>query len=100
MSELELKSDELRQRMNTLPADTFGGSSPVDTKPLPMPTESEGKDWARYPLEMKAYLGAIDPKHDELSKTAGDPDRSLNHGDLGPGTTGTTDSHSSVSRCS
>ena len=42
--------------MNTLQADTSGGSSPVDTKPLPMPTESEGKDWTGFSLKKKAYL--------------------------------------------
>ena len=34
---------------------------------------------------MKAYLGAIDPRYNELLKIAEDPDQSLNHVDLDPG---------------
>ena len=34
---------------------------------------------------MKAYLGAIDTRYNELLKIAEDPDQSLDHVDLGPG---------------
>ena len=77
------ESDELRKHMNTLQADASGGSSLVDTKPLPKPTESEEEDWTRFSMKMKAYFAAVDPKHDELLKIADGPERSLNHGDLG-----------------
>ena len=46
------ENDELRKRVNTLQADTSGGSSLVDTKPLSRPTESEeDEDWTRFSLD-------------------------------------------------
>ena len=63
------ENDELRERVNTVQAGTSGGSSPVDTKLLSKPSEFDGKeeDWTRFSL-MKAYLGAIDPRYNELLK--------------------------------
>ena len=68
-------------------AGTSRGSSTVDTKLLSKPSEFEVKeeDWTRFSLMMKAYLGAIDPRYNELLKIAEDPGQSLNHSDLGPG---------------
>ena len=81
------ENKELKARINTLQAGTSGGSSTVDTKLLSKPTEFEGKeeDWTRFSLKVKAYLGAIDPRDNELLKIAEDPDQSLNHVDLDPG---------------
>ena len=87
MVQTKAENNELKVRINTLQAGTSGGSSTVDTKLLSKPTEFEGKeeDWTRFSLKVKAYLGAIDPRYNELLKIAEDPDRSLNHVDLDPG---------------
>ena len=79
--------DELRERVNALQTGTPGGSSPVDTKLLSKPTEFEGKeeDWTRFSLKMKAYLGAIDLRCNELLEIAENPERSLSRDDLGLG---------------
>ena len=78
------ENDALRERVNTLQAGTSGGSSPVDTKLLSKPSEFEGKEevWTRFSLKTKVYLGANDPRDNELLKIAEDPE---NHDDLGPG---------------
>ena len=87
IAKTKAENNELKARINTLQAGTSGGSSTVDTKLLSKPTEFEGKeeDWTRFSLKVKAYLGAIDPRYNELLKIAEDPDQSLNHVDLGPG---------------
>ena len=81
------ENNELKARINTLQAGTSGGPSTVDTKLLSKPTEFEGKeeDWTRFSLKVKAYLGAIDPRYNELLKIAEDPYQILNHVDLDPG---------------
>ena len=87
IAKTKAENNELKARINTLEAGTSGGSSTVDTKLLSKPSEFEGKeeDWTRFSLKVKAYLGAIDPRYNELLKIAEDPDQSLNHVDLGPG---------------
>ena len=73
-----------------------GSNDNVDgTYLLSMPTEFQGKeeDSTGLSLKMKAYLGAIDPKYNELLKIAEDPERSLHRGDA-------TANYSSFSRCS
>ena len=81
------ENNELREHVNTLQTCAFGGSSPVDTKLLSVPTEFEAKeeDWNRFSLKMKAYLGAIDPRYNEFLLIAEDPERSVSHDDLGSG---------------
>ena len=75
------ENNELKARINTLQAGTSRGSSTVDTKLLSKPTEFEGQRGrlARFSLKVKAYLGAIDPRYNELLKITEDPDQSLNH---------------------
>ena len=87
VAKTKAENNELKARINTLQAGTSGGSSTVDTKLLSKPSEFEGKeeDWTRFSLKVKAYLGAIDPRYNELLKIAEDPDQSLDHVDLGPG---------------